>query len=417
MAPTWHKPRRYKHFDLPVSQKFLGDLTEPSFVSSHPMSPLLYYKKEERRYKPGIGKTVTKRRPIMYASHRDAAILSYYADQLNKALGKYYEYHSISDFSIAYRALGLSNYDFSAEAYRFAVENSPCTILAFDVSGFFDHLDHGLLKARLKRVLGLKSLTVDWLRVFRFVTRFTYVELESLKVHPTFAPRFKERGPALIGTVADLKKNGIQFHPNPKGTVGIPQGTPISAVLSNVYMIDFDKSAANLCAEAGAFYRRYSDDILIISSEAAADGIQNSIETLIGAEKLSLSADKTERTMLELDLAKPSGKAAQYLGFAYYPGGAGLRPGSLSRQWRKMKRQVNRAKSFAEKSLAAGNSGKVFTKSLRRRFSALPFRNFSSYARRSAGAFGTGEKITSQIRKLERRFEAEMRQLKAIEKK
>jgi Reverse transcriptase (RNA-dependent DNA polymerase). len=45
---------------------------------------------------------------------------------------------------------------------------------------------------------------------------------------------------------------------------GIPQGTSISAVLANVYMIDFDKKVCALLKNLGGMYRRYSDDFIIV---------------------------------------------------------------------------------------------------------------------------------------------------------
>lgn len=46
--------------------------------------------------------------------------------------------------------------------------------------------------------------------------------------------------------------------------MGIPQGTAVSAVLANVYMIDFDEWLAKLCEKEGGLYRRYSDDFIIV---------------------------------------------------------------------------------------------------------------------------------------------------------
>ena len=218
-----------------------------------------------------------------------------------------------------------------------------------------------------------------------------------------------------IATVAAIKAAGIKIHGNEKGSVGIPQGTPISAAFSNLYMVDFDISANQFCRDRSALYRRYSDDILVICAPEYAEEIEAKIADLVASEKLELSVSKTERTPFPFPESAPLGaRSPQYLGFTYYPGGAGIRPESLSRQWRKMRRSIRRTRKTAEAAIAAGHSTKVFTKKLRRRFSPLQCRNFSSYARRSAAAFGNGEKISRQAQRLEREFERQISLLKDL---
>lgn len=409
----WFKTRRYKHLDFPVSESFALKANDPAFVAKHSFSPLIYYVKSTKRYKPNKGKTETKERPIMYASHRDACILSCYASKLNEYLEEFYKAKNLSENVIAYRTIGKTNYHLSAETYAYACVQSPCTILAFDVSGFFDNLDHRLLKRRLKNILGVASLSDDWLRIFRVVTKFHYVELETLKAHPNLADAFAEPGPSPIGTIAKIKGLGIPIHGNPKAAAGIPQGTPISAALSNLYMMEFDIAARDFCATIGALYRRYSDDILIICPPTHAADAEVFVAAKLKSERLELSAAKSERTAFDVGTPPAAwGRSAQYLGFAFYPGGAGIRPGSLSRQWRKMRRSVRRAMKAAEAAASSGKVSKVFTKRLWRRFAPLQFRNFSSYARRSAIAFGGQQKIVSQVRKFERAFEREIERLK-----
>ena len=155
MKHEWFKPRGYKHFDAAVGERFADkSASNPLFVRTHDWLPLIHYVKREKRYKPKDGKTVFKDRDIMYASHRDACILSKYSYDISRLLDKFYEDSNLCRNVIAYRRLGLSNYDFSSEAYRFCMANSPCVVLCFDITGFFDHLNHGILKDRLKRVLG-----------------------------------------------------------------------------------------------------------------------------------------------------------------------------------------------------------------------------------------------------------------------
>ena len=48
---------------------------------------------------------------------------------------------------------------------------------------------------------------------------------------------------------------------------GIPQGSPMSAILSNIYMLDFDKYCCELANNFGGIYRRYCDDKFIHKTE------------------------------------------------------------------------------------------------------------------------------------------------------
>lgn len=430
MPLAWFKTRGYRHFDLPVGEKFASKVIDPNFVLQHSFLPLLHYTKSEKRLKKcpktGTRKISTKDRPIKYASHRDACILSFYASEMNKFLDAHYDAAGLSDSVLAYRALGRGNYDFSAEVLAFAKTHAPVTILAFDVSSFFDNLDHTLLKRRLKVVLGVTSLPEHWMRVFRAITAFHYVDMEELKADATLSARLNENSRDRIASVEELKSLGIKFHPNPelaKGyRRGIPQGTPISAAASNLYMIDFDAAARAFCDSIGALYRRYSDDILVICDPAHAAAAEAKIMDLIKAEKLEVSPHKTERTEFT-GTGAAVGKAAQYLGFALHEAGAAIRESSLARQWRKMKRAMRRTRKIATRNIASGKSTKAHTKRLYRRFTHLKVRddegvrivrNFSSYGRRSAAAFGGDEKISQQIKRFESAALREIENLKKL---
>lgn len=430
MALDWFKLRGYRHFDLPVDQKFASKAMDPNFVLQHSFLPLLHYTKPEKRYKKcpktGARTITTKDRPIKYASHRDACILSYYASEMNRFLDAHYESSGLSDSVLAYRALGRGNYDFSAEVLAFAKANAPVTILAFDVSSFFDNLDHILLKRRLKTLLGVASLPEHWMRVFRAITAFHYVDMKELKESAIFSARLKENSRDRIASVEELKANGITFHPNPEFAKGyrrgIPQGTPISAAASNLYMIDFDSAARTFCDSIGALYRRYSDDILVICDPAQATFAEAKIMDLIKEEKLEISPQKTEKVEFT-GTGVVAGKAAQYLGFTLHEAGPAIRESSLARQWRKMRRAIRRTRKIAVRRIASAKSTKAHTKRLFRRFTHLKvrddqgvrtIRNFSSYGRRSAAAFGEGEKISQQVKRFERAALREIENLKKL---
>lgn len=172
---AWFKTRKYRHFDAPVSAPYADDVSDPQFVAKHSWLPLIHYVKRIKRYKKLENKTVLKDRSIMFASHRGACILSKYTFDLSRLLDQHYEQSGLENSVIAYRKLGRANYHFSADAYRFAKSRNRCVVLCFDITGFFDNLDHGILKNRLKQLLAVDELPANWYAVFRHVTKFSKV--------------------------------------------------------------------------------------------------------------------------------------------------------------------------------------------------------------------------------------------------
>ena len=159
--------------------------------------------------------------------------------------------------------------------------------------------------------------------------------------------------------------------------------------------------------ECGGFYQRYSDDILIICTAGSEKMLRLRFEELIAAHKLKINRDKMERAEIG------SGKIGrfQYLGFDIDEQGATIRHSSLSNQWRRAKRNLKRARHIGQKAILAGHAKKIFTSTLRKRFQPIGIRrSFSSYARRSAKAFGS-KRILNQVRRFERVMRAAIDEL------
>lgn len=405
MKPAWLKPRGYKHFDAPVGEAFAAKAHKPAFIKAHSWSPLIHYVKSVRRYKPLLGKTVPKNRSIMYASHRDACILSKYSYELNVLLEKCYKEEGLDQAVIAYRALGKANYHFSADAAEFAKQLEPCVVLCFDITGFFDNLDHGILKARLKELLSVTELPEGWYQVYRHVTAFRKVERDALSAHPILKARIKAKNNEPIATIAEVKALGIEVSKN-LNKHGIPQGTPISSSFSNLYMLHLDRFMVEACKNHGALYQRYSDDLIIICKPEGEAQLTTALFDCIADHKLTIHPDKCDRVVF--DASNP--KSFQYLGFDVSPEGAIIRPSSLSRQWRKLRRNLAKAKSKKHLLQKNGDPVLVHTKKLRRRFSPIGVRNFSLYARRAADSFGSG-KIRRQVIRLEKAADEGIRAL------
>lgn len=137
--------RKYLHFDQKTSisnaKRFI---TNPTEIARHYFYPFIKNDIETKRFKKdkktGERKFETKVRPIMYASHVDSLIYSFYNVQLNskyeeKLLGTLYQ-----SSVLAYRKLGKSNIEFAFEVFQEIKQMGECVVLAFDVSKFFDTL-------------------------------------------------------------------------------------------------------------------------------------------------------------------------------------------------------------------------------------------------------------------------------------
>ena len=75
----------------------------------------------------------------------------------------------------------------------------------------------------------------------------------------------------------------------------LPQGTPTSPYLSNLFMMNFDAHIARYCKEHALYYTRYADD-LTFSSDSIVDelGLQNVVKTELAALGLQLNNEKTK---------------------------------------------------------------------------------------------------------------------------
>ncbi len=128
--------------------------------------------------------------------------------------------------------------------YRFVVDA--------DITAYFDHVDHRLLLQRLgSRPLGatVQGLLRAWVKAQVW--------------------------------------NGHKIYPL---RAGVPQGSPISPLLANFYLEDFDRELE----KSGQKLVRYADDFLVLSQTAEeAQRALLETETLLAAEHLKLNEGKT----------------------------------------------------------------------------------------------------------------------------
>lgn len=408
----WYRPRGYLHFDQPISREQAAKVVaDPLEVARHSFYPLIGYsisaiKARRDKSRRTITKT-SKIREIRYAAHADSHIYSYY----NKILSVLYEAEisrlGLEDCVLAFRKLGASNIDFADRAFSQIRLRGDCAAVAFDVTGFFDHIDHQLLKMAWARILNSSKLTEDHYAVFRSLTQYSTVsrthlyKLLSISPHNPKNMRRRVCSPSEFRDV--VRRNGCIGTNSNK--YGIPQGTPISALLSNIYLLDFDTNLNALVTSLGGNYFRYCDDILIIIPKVAAEDIKSKVVEQLDKLKLEANPKKTETSqfLVQRDLLTCD-RALQYLGFMFDGQRVFLRSAALAKFSGRMTQGVKLAKATARSrnrhraSLGLPEKA-LYKRLLYERYSHLGRRNFIRYALRAAETMNSNA-IRRQLRPL-----------------
>lgn len=208
--------------------------------------------------------------------------------------------------------------------------------------------------------------------------------------------------------------------------LGIPQGTPLSGVLANVYMIEFDKNLKQFASERGGIYRRYSDDFIIVLDNE--EDIESTVEKMINGNIeldgfLKISQEKTKRykwensIFIELIDGVPNKfpTEIEYLGFRFDGKKSRLRNSTVSKFYRKMhsfiKKEImittkvrikdpkykrSKRKAFLKYSVEGSNITKNKDGSIK------TYGNFMTYVDRCNGIMGSmfdDQDITMKVKK------------------
>lgn len=419
-TPVWYRCRGYLHFDLPISHKKAVSLvTNPSLVVKHAFFPFISYSVESKKIRKDktTGKVTVKpkERPIAYSSHVDSHVYAYYAGILSEKYERMLKNSGLTDNVLAFRGLGKSNIDFAFEAFEQIKNMGPCSAVALDLSKFFDTIDHSLLKVGWINLLGEEKLPADHFNVFKSLTRHSKVD--KLKLYEQFNisinnPKNGRRRVCSIKEFHDVVRKNNLIVVN-KDAKGIPQGSPISALLSNIYMFDFDVEMKRYVDIHGGKYYRYCDDMLFIVPIQIRDKVAGHAQSEIRKLNLSINPDKTElRTFLLKEGSLRSDKLLQYLGFVFDGENVYIRSSSLARQSEKMKRGVRLAKNTMRKyNEIRKEKGlperKLYKRKLYSRYTHLGGRNFITYGLRAAKKMNS-KTIKKQLKPLWRRFHEEI---------
>lgn len=410
----WYKSRGYLHFDQPIGlKKAQRIVTNPNSVASHAFKPLLGYEIVTRKIfkEEGKIKSKPKERPIKFAAHVDSHIYSYYCSILTD----FYE-HQLSKYGLeksvlAFRKLGKSNIDFAFEAFQKIRSMGECTAIGFDITGFFDNLDHALLKHSWTRLLEADNLPKDHYAVYRSLTKYSEAnrtkvfEALGISLNNPAAGRRKVCTPAEFRNI--IRKNDLIT--TNKKLCGIPQGSPISAFLSNLYMLEFDRKVHTVIDEIGGTYFRYCDDMLFVVPSEWKDDVEKIVLQEIEKLRLDINPDKTEICEFHnragiLTTRKP----LQYLGFLFDGHQVLLRSAGLARYSERMNRgvrlakktQLKRNKIRADKGLPPTD---LFKRKLYATYSHLGRRNFIRYGLNAARVMNS-KAIKRQLKPLWRKL-------------
>lgn len=438
-----NKFRNYLHFDKKISdQKVFEYVVDKEKISVHSFFPMISYKLNDekicRKNKKRI-RTVTlkgkinkkktkiskldfkeKERLINFPSHIDGNIYAYYSYLLSLKYEDFLNNNDLSNNIIAFRKvyykdaslkkISMCNIHFAKQVFDCINKKKNCSVLCLDISGFFDNLNHELLKKTWLEVIGESRLPKDHYQIFKSLTNFAYVNKEDLykKLNLSLNSRtLHKRMDRLcdIQTFRNMVRKNKLIKRNLK-VKGIPQGSPMSGMLSNIYMMNFDKNMKSKITEINGEYFRYCDDMIFIIDNENVDEIKSFILQEIDALKLNINDKKTQYIVFENGLVKKSGIPSfnyphklQYLGLLYDGQEIFLRETGLSKFHYKLRKAIRMRTAHYNRLQRANlhNNHNMYMRTLYTRFTYIGKRNYVSYAYRVAGEFDSNN-IKRQIK-------------------
>lgn len=450
--PDWFKLKSYPHIGHPITwhdaNKVRNYITNPKRIINHSFCPFIhtqiYTPKYRKKYNEwgdllNQGKRVrmkAKVRDIYYANHFDANIFSYYSFLLSKKYEQVLERKNLTAVVTAYRKIPLKenrdkpnkcNIDFANDIFNYIRQTSKkgnLIAITFDIKGFFDNLNHKLLREAWYKLWDVQDanghLPKDHYQVFKAITKFSYVEDKDLfslfkdeiiiktksgKIRTKLIKKIdylRNQNAIAYCELKDLKKiranglikaNKIDKESKKLRDYGICQGSPISATLANIYMLEFDDFMNQHISNMQGIYRRYSDDMVVICSEQYREKILDIFETQIKKlTKLEIQTDKTQIFHFKrqgnqlICLQEFNGiingnsnkRKFEYLGFSFDGKNVYLKTTALAKYYRKMKKGVKRSAYYTYQ-IDNDTQGEMFVKRLYHRYSyvgAKPTKSF-----------------------------------------
>lgn len=360
----------YAHFDKRTSLadfKTRSKVTNPEWVSHHGFWPLIHYKAQRTRFKRSKEKQSPKEqktRDIRYCAHIDRCIYQRYSFLLDYQYNIFAKQIGIDDSAIAYRTNRKQcNINYAKRALDFIQSFTQCVVFVADFSNFFDNINHKVLKSSICELLNVEILPPDYYAVFKNITRYADWDWASLiqicNLEHSRKARKELNAKETILDMQQFRENAETCIFRNKAGFGIPQGSPISAVLSNIYMIRLDKEIKKIVSQSNGLYLRYCDDLFIAipvfdENKKAALEIVNDVQNSISKQKgVEIQQEKTDlffydSSSTESPLAKINEVGSvtklharlDYLGFSFDGEKRRIRARAISKYYYRMRRKA-----------------------------------------------------------------------------
>ena len=416
--------KAYAHFDLRTDIcKEMNYIINPKNIASHSFYPFIHYQKSFIKYNNQTKQKEEKTRDICYAAHIDSCIFQLYSHILDGLFLKEIKRRNIYSVPIAYRTdLKKSNINFSKQAFDFMRKHNEYFVMIGDFTGFFDNLDHKYLKSQWCSLLKEKYLPPDHYAVFKNITKYSTWELKDILLINGLEDSKKGRkelnSKKRVLTKEQYRQYRSQICKN-KNIFGIPQGSPISATLANIYMIDVDCQINEIVENADGLYLRYSDDFIIVLPTEEAETIElfNNVCSIISSTPgLTLQAEKTQFFSFADGLLKNCGllfdeqantkkKCIDFLGFSFDGTNVKIRDKTQSKYYYRLYRK---AKTITKNEGYTPSGKKISAKNIYMKYSIRgaggKVGNFLSYVIRSEKEYSKSNSIGySSISKIKKR--------------
>lgn len=394
-----YKMKGYFHFDEPVYiQHMKSRILNRDWVSSYAFMPFIHFEIIFKRYGTKVEDDQKVRdekiRKIFYAAHKDQFIYKYYGDLLNYSYNEYAKKHGIDNIAVAYRNnKKQNNIDFSFEVFDFLFKQQEALVISLDFTSFFDNINHSYLKRNLKEVLDVEELEEDWYQVFKHTTKYSYIDkhdVDEFLKDKYGIKKFNAEGSKLEITpqeFRELKKGLLEVN---RKTYGIPQGSGMSAVCSNVHLIHFDRELKEWAVQRGALYRRYSDDLILVIPCKIADmnysKLKDQVLDIVEKYKkygLDVQDKKTEIRLYENGEVKDEYKSPStldYLGFVTDGETLRIREKSLFKYYSRAYRKAKTSKRISKATERPGPKRELYDIYTHLGFNYKGLGNFTTYA-------------------------------------